>query len=155
MHTTYVNPALKAILNVMDTMAHLQPRRDRPLVKRNNIAVGDVSSVIAMQGVSGQGSVSVSFPELVIRDLGKRMLPPGVELTAGLLQDLTGEMTNMIAGGMKGELESAGLRFDISLPKIISGRPHKIEHSCNAPVLLLPFHSEIGPFYVEITFSQH
>lgn len=154
MDATYLNPALKAILNVMEKMAHLHPERDQARIKQNNVAIGDVSSVIEMKGESGTGSVSVSFPDIVIKNLAKRMLPPGMPLGNEILRDLTGEMGNMIAGGMKGELENAGLKFNISLPKIISGSPHHIDHNSPSPVLMLPFNCEIGPFFVEITFAD-
>lgn len=153
MDATYINPALKAIVNVMEKMAQLHPERHQARVKQNDMAIGDVSSIIEMKGASGSGSVSVTFPDIVLRSLGKRMLPPGMPVSDEMLHDLTGEMANMIAGGMKGELEDAGLKFNISLPKIFAGSPHKLEHNSSSPVIMLPFNCEIGPFFVEITFT--
>lgn len=153
MDATYINPALNAIVNVMAKMAHLQPEKDQVSIKRNSISLGDVSSVISMQGESGKGSVAVSFPDNVIRVIAHRMLPPGMELNDEILHDLTGEMANMIAGGMKGELESVGLKYNISLPQIIHGSPHSIVHDCKTPIILLSFITEVGPFFVEITFK--
>jgi len=152
MDATYINPALHAIINVLEKMAKLMPERDDVQVKSNHMAYGDVTSVIAMEGESGKGSVAVSFPKNVIQFIAERMLPPGMPLSEEMLHDLTGELGNMLAGGMKGELENAGLKYNISLPEVITGTPHILSHNLDSPVILLSFNTDVGPFYVEVTF---
>jgi len=152
MDATYINPALNAIINVLSKMAQLTPERNDVQVKANQMAYGDVTSIISMEGESGKGSVAVSFPHNVIRFIAERMLPPGMPLSEEMLQDLTGELANMLAGGMKGELESSGLKYNISLPEIITGTPHKLSHKIESPVILLSFNTDVGPFFVEVTF---
>ena len=154
MDATYVNPALHAILNILDKMAHIMPERGDIKLKINHMAYGDVTSIIEMEGESGIGSVAVSFPQNVIRFIAERMLPPGMPLSDEMLQDLTGELSNMIAGSMKGELEQAGLKYNISLPKILTGTPHVLSHNCKSPIIMLSFNTEAGPFYVEVAFQD-
>lgn len=154
MDAAYLNPALTAIVNIMEKMAQLHPVREAVRLKPNAVAYGDISSLIEMKGSGGHGSVAVSFTVPVIQVLGKRMLPPNTRMTDKLMKDLTGEIANMIAGGMKSELEAAGLKFDISLPKILSGRPHRLDHSTSVPAMLVPFKTDVGPFYVELSFSS-
>ena len=154
MDATYINPALHAIVNILEKMAHFIPERGDICLKSNHMAYGDVTSIIEMEGESGKGSVAISFPQNVIHFIAERMLPPGMTLSDEILQDLTGELSNMIAGNMKGELEKAKLKYNISLPKILTGTPHALTHGINSPVIMLSFNTEVGPFYVEITFQD-
>ena len=154
MDANYVNPALNAIVHIFEQTSQLKPERDKVFIKANNIALSDVSSIIKMEGEAGKGSVAISFPQNVIRVIAQRMLPPGMELSDEIVKDLTGELSNMLAGGMKAELEEAGLQYNISLPEVLSGNPHTILHLENSPVILISFKTEVGPFYVELTFQS-
>jgi chemotaxis protein CheX len=154
MDAAYFNPILNSIVKVMKTMVHQDMDRGEVIAKRNNLAFGEVSSLISLKGSSGLGSIAVSFPLDVIRNIAKIMLPPDSELNNEMIRDLTGEMGNMFAGGAKSEMEDAGYDFDISLPQIFAGKPHYIKHVSNEPVVFIPFTSEIGTFFVEICFTK-
>jgi len=154
MVATYLNPVLTAIVRVMEEMAQLSCKPDKPRRKTNNIAMGDMSSVIELKGMNGHGSVSVSFPRIVINALGKNILHSETSLNDDDQKDLVGEVANMIAGRVKGELGKKGLRLGISIPEILAGRPHRINHKSEATVFLLPFFTDVGPFYVEMSFTE-
>lgn len=153
MDTTYINPALEAIVEVMKTMAHQELTRGEIILKQNDLAFGEVSSVINMDGESGQGTIAVSFPLVVIMKLANIMLPPDTPRNNEMIRDLTGEMANMFAGSMKAKLEENQLKFNISLPAILAGKPHHIKHLNNQAAIFIPFSCEIGSFFVEICFD--
>lgn len=154
MDATYINPALNAIIKVLTQMAHMQPKKESVALKTNTLARGDVSSIIDLEGESGKGSVAISFPQNVLNVIAGNMLPPGMPLSNEILEDLTGELANMLAGGMKGELEEHGLKYNISLPAVVKGSPHSVVHKVKAPVIMISFTTEVGPFFVEVAFDS-
>ena len=153
MDAKYINPALNAIVKVMKIMAQQDVERGEILVKKNDLAFGEVSSLITLEGKSGKGSISVSYPIDVIMNIAKIMLPPDAPRDNAMIKDLTGEMSNMIAGATKQELEDTGLYFDISLPNISAGKPHHLNHVC-PNTIFVPFTASVGAFFVEFCFQD-
>ncbi len=142
------------MVNVLSTMAQLEARPGKPSLKNDAAAPGVVSAVIGFSGSRTNGSMAISFTEPVIRDIAKRML--GEELTTvdDTARDLTGEISNMVMGGAKAAFQEQGYDFGLSLPAVVSGEPHEIEHSVSGPKILLPFATDAGEFFVEICFQK-
>ena len=137
----------------MKMMVHQDVERGEILLKKNDLAFGEVSSLITLSGESGKGSISVSYPIDVIMNIANIMLPPDSPKDNAMIKELTGEMSNMIAGATKTELEGIGLKFDISLPNISAGKPHHLKHIL-PETIFIPFTSEIGVFFVEFCFQD-
>jgi chemotaxis protein CheX len=154
MEAAYLNPVLNSIVNVMKMMVRQDVERGEVIAKKNNLAFGEVSSVITLKGKSGVGSIAVSFPLDVIMNIANIMLPPDAPRDNAMIRDLAGEMGNMIAGGAKSEMEDAGFDFEISLPQIHAGKPHYIKHVADQPAVFIPFTADVGSFFVEISFSK-
>jgi len=150
MNSTYVTPVINAILNVMRTMAQLEVEPGKYMIRTNNKAMGDISSIIDLEGPGGKGSVSVSFPEHVIKQIADVMLPPGTPRDTAMLKDLTGELANMFAGGAKAELEKKQLKMNISLPRIYSGDNHILKFAVNAKTIMVPYSTPLGPFFIDV-----
>lgn len=64
------------------------------------------------------------------------------ELNADVV-DAVGELTNMIAGAAKSQLEE--YRLSIGLPTVICGKSHSIKFPSGSSPLVIPFDSGIGP----------
>jgi len=154
MDATYLNPVLNAIVKVMKMMANQDVTRGEILLKNNDLAFGEISSVLMLKGAEIQGSISVSFPLEVIMKIAEIMLPPDTPRDNAMIKDLTGEMGNMFAGVAKSEMENNGLKFDISLPTILAGKPHHIKHIIKEAAIFVPFYSSVGTFFVEICFGK-
>ena len=68
--------------------------------------------------------------------------------------DMVGELTNMVTGGAKKILSEKGYRFDMALPTVISGKDHVVTHISKGPIIVVPFSTEAGDFFVELSFEQ-
>jgi len=62
-----------------------------------------------------------------------------------LLQDGVGEIGNILAGGLKKQLDSTGVNVSISVPTVVEGKPHQVSASGNTPWTVLSFRSEGEP----------
>lgn len=156
MDVNFINPVLRSMLNVLSTMAHIEPKVGTPKIKeKNNIIQGkNISGVMSMVGRRGNASIALTFSEAAILHIAKNMLPGDVTTIDGMVIDLVGELANMVLGGAKSELETGGYFFNLSLPTIILGSDYLIAHKTNAPIIMLPFTMPEGEFVVEAGYEE-
>ena len=105
MNVQFINPFLEGTVEVIKTMAFVEPRPGKPFLKRDCRAKGDVSAIIGLTGTT-RGSIALSFSESCIIKIVSNML--GEEITAlnGDIKDAVGEITNMVSGVARQKLEA-------------------------------------------------
>ena len=150
MDVKFVNPVLESIVNVLSTMANLTPEAGKPSIKVGEDARGVVTGMIDFSGSKAKVSTAISLSRPVAIEITKRMLREEPEDINDMVEDLVGEIANMMAGGAKAKLEEQGYDFELTLPSVISGEQHVVKHTVDAPIILLPFSSDAGDFFVEI-----
>ncbi len=67
--------------------------------------------------------------------------------------DMVGEITNMVTGGAKNILGDKGYDFDMATPMVVSGKNHTINHKCEGKTLVVPFSSDNGQAFIEVSFD--
>ena len=154
MNVDYVNPFLGALVEVLTTMAMVQPTRGKLSVKEGKEAVGDVTGRIDMRGPLATGSLAVSFSEQAILAIFANMVGEQREAIDDEVADLVGEITNMVSGGAKRVFSERGMEFDMATPELLTGSKHIIDHKIKGPTVLVPFESDSGRFYVEVCFKD-
>jgi len=153
MDVNHINPALNSIVNVLTTMAGITPSIGKPSVKKNEISLGVVSGLIDLAGKETSGSLAISFSKPVALEIAHNMLRMETDVVDEMVEDLVGEIANMMAGGAKAIYEQQGVNFELTLPCVIAGENHQIKHSVKGTTILLPFNTEAGDFYVEACFK--
>ena len=156
MNVNFINPVLGSMLNVLSTMAHIEPKVGTPRRKeKNDIVHGkNITGVMSMIGSNGNASIALTFSEAAILHIAKKMLPGEITTIDGTVIDLVGELANMVLGGAKSDLEKEGYIFKLSLPTIIFGCDYLIAHKTNAPIIMLPFTMPEGEFIVEAGYEE-
>ena len=151
----FVNPFLAATLNVLKVQAGIAAEPGKVFVKKDSDSMsGDVSGVIGIVSDSFNGTVVITFPEKTFLNVMSGML--GEELTE-LNKDLVdgaGEITNMIFGQAKVSLNDRGYGIKMALPTVISGKNHSLSALSKGPMVVVPFKSSAGDFFVEICLSE-
>jgi len=153
MNADIINPFLSSVVNVLSTMAMLEVSPGKPSVKKDNVSHGDVSGVIGMTTETVNGSMAITFPKEVVFAIVKKMLGDTVTEVDDTVTDLVGELTNMIVGGAKAQLEEKGYDIGMATPVVVTGANHEIVHKASGQKILMPFNSEPGKFYVEVCFD--
>lgn len=154
MDAKYVNPVLESLINVLATTTQIECKPGRPSIKKDHLALGDISGVLHMDNESTHGSVAITFTKSLILEVFERMLKQKPTQIDVMVRDLTGEIANMVTGGAKKTLEDQGFEFNMSLPKVLGGRDHEIHHKAKGPTILLPFTTEFGDLFVEVCFND-
>ena len=149
MDVRFINAFLEGTLNVLKTMAFVEPKPGKPYLKKDSLANGDVSGIIGLTG-SATGSMALSFSEGSILKIVSNMLGEEIKEINGDITDAVGEITNMVSGSARKELEPLGLNILAAIPTVVSGKSHSIKHVLGGPSIIIPFEIEEGPFVVDI-----
>lgn len=153
MNVEFINPFLTSLMNVLETMAMTKLVPSKPSVKKEQTARGDVSGLIGMVGPQTKGSLSITFEASLALSIMEKMLGERPDSINEEVTDMVGEITNMVTGGAKNILGEKGYEFDMATPMIVSGEDHTINHKCEASTLIIPFDSDHGKAYIEVSFD--
>lgn len=153
MKAEFINAFLTSVLNILSTMARMKAEPGTPSIKTDQVAKGDVTGIIGMTGEQAKGTMAVTFTKPVILAITEKMLGEKLNTIDDTVTDMVGELTNMATGGAKKLLSEKGYRFDMAIPTVISGRDHVVLHKSNKPVIMVPFSTEAGAFFIELCFE--
>ncbi|KAB2823833.1 chemotaxis protein CheX [Aliivibrio finisterrensis] len=153
MRAEFVNPFLASLMNVLKTMASMDLKPQKPRIKKDEIARGDVSGLIGMVAPQSKGSMSITFDEQLALQIMQNMLGERPNRINEEVTDMVGEITNMVTGGAKRILSESGFEFSMATPMVVSGKGHTITHKCDGAIIIMPFTSEWGNAFIEICFE--
>lgn len=154
MDITLAKPFVKATVDVLSTMAMVNPEAGQPFMKQDNLALGDVSGVIGITGEQN-GTISVTFTKPCAVAIVKGMLGGDIQDIVNDVRDAVGEITNMISGQARRGLSEMGHAFQAATPTVVMGKNHTISHVTNGPIMAVPFKTEHGEFTVEVSFEKN
>jgi chemotaxis protein CheX len=154
MDVNFVNPFLIAALDVIKTMAFVDCTPGKPYLKTDRKASGDVTGIIGITGDT-EGSLSITFNKTCIEHIVSNMIGEQVQGIDDQVRDAVGEITNMISGMARRELEKQGYVLRAAIPSVVSGQGHIIQHISPGPCVAIPFETEKGTFIVEVSFKNN
>lgn len=149
LNAALIMPFVRSTLEVFTQMVKVSPQIVKPMLKEDAGASYDVSGII---GFSGEiiGSVVVSFELEAARKLVSALVGMEVDPSSADFVDAVGELANMIAGSAKKDL---GKKASIAVPTVIIGKNHMIGRLSGVPCVLIPCHTEVGDFAVEVNIK--
>ncbi|MBW1739586.1 MAG: chemotaxis protein CheX [Deltaproteobacteria bacterium] len=153
MDVKYINPFINATINVLETMAFTKAEAGKPYLKKDQVAQGDVTGVIGLIG-GVSGTISVSFTEKSILSIVSNMFGEEMKELNEEIKDAVGEITNMISGQARQELEGMGISLKAAIPSVIVGKNHSINHITKHPIIAIPFNTANGGFTIEVCFEK-
>ena len=153
MDVKIINAFLDGTISVLKTMAFVEPRAGSPYLKKNSVARGDVSGIIGMTGAA-KGSLALSFSKSSILRIVSNMLGEEITEINDEIKDGVGEITNMVSGVARKNLEAGGLIVRAAIPTVVSGTNHTIRHMMGGPSIIIPFEIDAGAFVVDVCLSK-
>ncbi|MDD3288360.1 MAG: chemotaxis protein CheX [Alphaproteobacteria bacterium] len=112
--------------------------------------VGDVSGVIGMVQDHLEGTLTISLSFDTVHDLLPQIIGDAVSITHEMTVDAVGEITNMIFGQIKSDLNKRGYRFKLGIPSVITGRGHFISQFHRGRYMIIPFNVNGHLFQVHV-----
>ncbi len=147
MKVEYINPFVTSIVLVFDTMLSCSLTRGEPFVKNNLEPEHEISGVIGLSG-KAKGTVVLSLSREAASRATAELLQKPLEEVDDDVTDAIGELTNIIAGGAKAQLEQ--LALSASLPNVITGKGHAVRFPGEARPICIPFDCKWGPVTLEV-----
>lgn len=153
MRVIFINPFLESTINVMSTMASINPVPGKPFIKNDKVACGDVSGIIGLTGTA-RGSMAISFSTATILKIVSNMIGERHNTINSSICDAVGELTNMVSGDARKRLENQGFLINASIPTVVCGEGHIINHVLGGPSIIIPFSTEEGSFFVDVCLAD-
>lgn len=150
----FINPFLTATIAVLEIQASTKATSGKIYRRESNEKfLGDISGVIGLISEAFSGSVVISFPGPTFLKIVSRMLGEECTTINKEIEDGAGEITNIIFGQAKITLNNLGFGIKTALPSVVSGADHSILQMTKGPRVVIPFETDVGPFFIEICVS--
>jgi chemotaxis protein CheX len=153
LNVDYINPFIEATVNTFTTMCNMTPVRDKVFLKGEGEEVYGVSGIIGLGG-EALGAVVLNFPENVAISVVSKFVGEEYSTITSSVVDGVGELTNIIAGDAKNRLIQKGYKFEIGLPKMVTGRNYITAQNRSVPCIVVSFSSPIGKFCLEVSLRK-
>jgi chemotaxis protein CheX len=149
----FVNPIVNTVVEVLKTMAQVELRMGTPSVRKvgeKGTSQGDISGIIAVTSNSFSGALAITYQKsLILKIFSTMMSEPKAEIDEEV-QDAVMELTNIIFGNARRDLNLQGHSISPAIPSVITGSPHEIRHSSKGFRLCIPFASDFGEAFLEV-----
>lgn len=149
MNVDVINAFSDSSIHVLKIMAFMDATAGKPYLKKDKLAIGDVSGIIIFSG-SMKGSLALSFSESCILKIVSNMLGEEIGGINNIVQDTAAEITNIISGDARRRMQSKGLIVTAGIPTVVSGKGHEIKHTLDGPSIIIPLNTAFGPFAVDV-----
>jgi chemotaxis protein CheX len=144
---------VRSVDQVFTTMLEARPAAGAPTLNCSAPEPSDgVVSFIGLAGPwTGAGSLSCS-PTLACR-LCSQMLMTEAEAVDDEVLDAIAELTNMVIGGVKNDLEPRLGPLGLSIPTVIYGRNFQMKGGAGADWITVPFECDGEPLLVRLCLT--
>ena len=120
---------------------------------------GSISGTVGMTGsveateTEFRGNISLIFTLDLAKAIfrGMMMMTEEDPVADEELNDVVGELANMVVGGAKAKLQDEGINYKIGLPNVVVGDNHYLEPPKDAAVQIVPLTTASGVFYIVIS----
>ncbi len=89
-----------------------------------------------------------------VRGLLPQIVGNSVSITHEMAVDAVGELTNMIFGQVKSELNQRGHQIKLGIPCVISGKGHFVSQFHRGKYMIVPFHLDGQLFQVYVALHD-
>lgn len=152
----FINPLVQAAVEILRSMAQIELKRGTPFLRTPTTppSQADVSGIIAMNSDRFLGSMAVCFDRSLILKVYRNMLGTEANEINNDVKDAVSELTNIIFGNAKRDLNAAGHTIAPAIPSVVSGPSHEVRHSLSGHCFCIPFESDHGKLLIECIVSM-
>ena len=151
MQIKFINPFIASLTHVFRTMLDCQVRRGKVVLKDSGAPKFEVSGIVGLSSQRAAGTIVLSLSQPVaLKSASVMLLHEITQLNADVV-DAVGELTNVVAGAGKADLEEYALVS--GLPNVITGRDHEVRFPSEVTPVCVPFDTDWGPLALEVGFA--
>jgi len=111
----------------------------------------DVAATVGLITAPFAGALIIAFPMKTYLGLMSRMLGNEYKEIVPEINDGAAELLNIIFGQVKISLNQKGFEIKQAIPTVVQGKNIQVLQSSVEPAVIVPYTSEAGDFYIELT----
>lgn len=147
----FINPFIDSSMKTLNSLCKVNNiDAQKPYLLNDEVLEIDISGTLAISSPYFKGSIAISFDNTVYKDVVSKMLEENIGEIDIDNQDGAAEIINIIFGQTKAVLNTRGYKLNRAIPSVMRGKGHKIYQDTRIPVLLVPFRSDLGKFWIQI-----
>jgi len=147
----FINPFIDSSLKTLNGLCGLTNiEAQKPGLLTDELLAIDISGTLAISSPYFKGSIAISFNDEVYKKVISKMLEENIAEVSLSNQDGAAEIINIIFGQTKAILNQQGYNLARAIPSVLRGKGHKIYQDTSIPVILVPFTSSFGNFWIQI-----
>lgn len=151
----FLNPFIEGAIETLRLQCSMECRPLRPLPKEEgHDTLVEIAGVIGITSESFDGSISICFPEKTFLGVVGNMLGETFKEISQDVEDAAGELLNIIFGHAKKKLNEEGHSLQKAIPTVVRGANIRLKHMQGLQTLILPFETEFGMFFIEISAGK-
>lgn len=116
--------------------------------------VGDVSGIIGIVQSQLEGTLMLCVSFETIRDILPQIVGKSVEIISEMVDDTVGELTNMVFGQIKAELNQRGHQIKLGIPCVVAGKGHFVSQFHRGKYMIVPFKLDGRLFQVYVALRD-
>ena len=148
----HVQCVVDAVRSAMSWVAGEEPRLKGEATVERSLRCEGVVGCISLVG-DVDWSLVLSLPRQTASEIAGRFAGFEIPFDGPDMGDAVGEMTNLLAGEVKVQLDGIGLTCEISLPQVFRGEIIEVLQLPHVPSKLLNFECSCGTLWVAIAQS--
>lgn len=115
---------------------------------------GDISGLVGLVQDEMEGTLTISFRKDTICPILSRIYGVEFDEINDSVREGVGEITNMVYCLIKTGLNETGHSFKMAIPNVVYGKDHTVMKLHHGKTLVVPFSTEYGIFFVDITLQS-
>ncbi|MGD9824140.1 chemotaxis protein CheX [Desulfobacter sp.] len=153
MDVKYINPFITASIDVFSTFSGIESKPGRPTIRTSPLIGEDINGFISLNGHGISGYFIINFSQPFLTHILSTIFDSS-QASLNELQDLAGELTNMITGSAKAKLSKRGFFFDVAVPQISQAVPPIPKGLRGKPIIVVPFNTKFGKFQIQASLLE-
>jgi chemotaxis protein CheX len=116
--------------------------------------VGDISGIIGLVQQQLEGTMILCMTNETVRDILPQVIGKSVPVTHEMAVDAVGELTNMIFGQVKNDLNQRDYQIKLGIPCVVTGRGHFVCQFHRGRYMIVPFNLDGRLFQVYVATHE-
>jgi chemotaxis protein CheX len=151
----FLNTTLEAVTYTLKITCATEARACKSYLRGAGPEINaDIAAIVGIVSTPFQGSLILAMDAKTYLKVMSRMLGQEFSRIDAEIRDGIAELLNMVLGQAKITLNERGFAIKQAIPTVVEGVSLKMTPSSGRPSVIVPYATDAGEFYIELTTSQ-
>ncbi|OFZ77742.1 MAG: hypothetical protein A2583_00095 [Bdellovibrionales bacterium RIFOXYD1_FULL_53_11] len=148
----FLNTTLEAVAYTLQVSTNTKATPGKTYMRGSGPdIVADVAATVGIISAPFNGALIVGFPLKTYLGIMSRLLGQEFNELTDEIRDGAAELLNIILGQVKVSLNEKGFAIKQAIPTVVHGEKVRVMPSSSRPSIIVPYTTDIGDFYIELS----